>query len=346
MAPPRLTPRLLDLVNPDRLDRPVIGVLTAAQAKALALVAKRPAAFAQRVSPLRAIQALARGTKAATSIPILVEVINDRTASTSVRVVAARELGRVATSEAEKALLGQLRAADPRVQQAVFESLGALGGVATSKGLSKLTPPAEAAARRQWTLARTLVAHRLGADAPFLAAPKVKSRRQKGIAKKTAVTVRMKTSRATETARERLAGTRFGIELAARAAALSCGLKQWNIFFNSEFIPAMALERPWIVALLARTDTEGATMSVRHLVLTRPEKGSVRIDVVRADGELMYTGHAKGTDDRYTFSIADVDRPGTSPVTLTGRFSAKGLEVTDAVASEKRVAVRTAVSVQ
>jgi hypothetical protein len=124
-ALPRLTPKILDLVTTDRLDRGPARALTAAHVEALIAVARKPRAFRESVSAPRAIQALARGAKPEAAVPVLGEIVGDRAAPTTHRVVAARELAGIATSEAEQALVRRVAARDSRVQEAVLRSLGA-----------------------------------------------------------------------------------------------------------------------------------------------------------------------------------------------------------------------------
>jgi hypothetical protein len=156
----------------------------------------------------------------------------------------------------------------------------------------------------------------------------------------------LKSERVTATDRARLTRSTYGIELAARAAALTCGRLQWTIFFNRELAPGTMAERlfarPWIAALMARWFIEGKAAVVQHLVLTRPEGRAARIDIVRTDGELMYTGTEQAEGTGLAFSIADVERHGTAPLNLTGRVGARGIELVTIVASGRRISARSA----
>ena len=156
----------------------------------------------------------------------------------------------------------------------------------------------------------------------------------------------LKSERATATDRARLTGSTYGIELAPRAAALTCGRLQWTIFFNRELAPGTMADRlfarPWIAALMCRWFIAGKAAVAQHLVLTRPDGRVVRVDLVRTDGEMMYTGTARADGSGLTFSIADVERPGTAPVTITARLSARGIELVTVVASGRRIGARSA----
>ncbi len=56
-------------------------------------------------------------------------------------------------------------------------------------------------------------------------------------------------------------------------------------------------------------------------VLTHPVQGAARIDVVRTDGEVMYTGTMERVGPGFAFAMADVDRPGTAPTNVRGRVA-------------------------
>ena len=208
------------------------------------------------MSAPRAIQTLARGAKPEVAIPVLTQIVGDHDAPTTHRVVAARELGGIATAEAELALARRVSAPDPRVQEAVLKALGTFAGPGTRRQPAALTEVKDPGVRRQLTLARALISHRHGLDGPFLQTVIGKIRKPEEIEQKTTLTMSLKSERATATDRARLTGSTYGIELAPRAAALTCGRLQWTIFFNRELAPGTMAERlfarPWIAALMGR----------------------------------------------------------------------------------------------
>ena len=343
--PPPLTPKILALVGINRLDRGPARGLTAAHVEALIAVARKPNAFRERVSAPRAIQALARGAKAEAAVPVLGGIVGDEAAPTTHRVVAARELGGIATPEAERALIRRVESRDPRVQEAVLRGLGAFAGPGAMRQLARLTEIRDPFVRRQLTLTRALIAHREGLDGPFLPALPGKMRKPEDIQRKAAVTLSLKTARATATDLERLTGSTYGIKLGPRAAALKCERVEWTVFFNRELgtatIAQRLFARPWIAALLGRWFIEGKAAVAQLLVLTRPEGDAARIDVVRTDGELMYTGRVAAARAGITFSIADVERPGTAPTNITGRMSSTEIALVGVVASARRIDTRS-----
>lgn len=347
-SPLRLTPKLRELVAADRLGRPPVGRLTAAQAELLALVARRKRGFDEQVSAPRALAALAAGRPEAAS-PVLEAVLADPDAPRSDRVAAARGLGVVATPEAEMVLLRSARDRDHRVQQAVFAALGLFGSPDVARELDKIQP-GDLHARRQLALARALAAHRHGLDGPFLAEAPAGRPRLTGRSKTTNLTLHAKTANATANDLSKVQGTLFGLAVAARGYALQCGQNEWTVFVNRELGRSFGAlthltDRPWIAAVLCRWYPVRTIATTQYVVLTRPVADAAHIDVVRTDGEIVYTGTAESLAATTWFSIAEVERAGTAPVRMAGRLTSKGVELEVALAGPRRIGTRGTESV-
>jgi hypothetical protein len=340
---PRLTPKLRDLVATDRLGRPPVGRLTDAQADALAKVALEQHEFDEPVSAPRALAALATGRPDA-AMPVLARVLPDAKAPRSNRVAAAAAAGTIATPDAEALLLAAARDRDPRVQQAVFAALGWFAGPRVALELGKVQA-GDVHARRQLELARALVAHRHGLDGPFLPpAPAGRSRLTQRSAT-APLSLSAKTPKATATDLTKVRGPMFGIAVAPRAYALRCGRREWTVFVHEELGSLRAqsrlVERPWIAAVLGSWYSDRLLAITQYVVLTRPDDGAAHIDVVRGDGEIVYTGTATPTGTATTFSIVNVERAATAPLRLEGRLTGRGVELEVALAGPRRVDTRT-----
>lgn len=339
-TPVRLTPKLRELVAADRLGRPPVGRLTEAQAELLALVARRKREFDEQVSAPRALAALAFGRPDA-AVPVLEAVLADPDAPRSDRVAAARGLGVVATPEAESLLLQSARDGDPRIQQAVFTALGWFGGPAVARELGKIRP-ADVHARRRLELARALAVHRHGLDGPFLPAAPAARSRLTARSKTTELSLRAKSPKATATDLGKVQGPLFGIVVAPRGYALQCGEKEWTVFVNTELDPssgelARLRDRPWIAAVLCWWYPVRTIATTQYVLLTRPVEDAAHIDVVRSDGEIVFTGAAEPLAAGITFSIGDVQRASRAPVRLAGRLTPKGVELEVALAGPRRI---------
>ena len=67
----------------------------------------------------------------------------------------------------------------------------------------------------------------------------------------------------------------------------------------------------------------------------------MRIDVVRTDGEVMYTGTAEQVGSAVAFAMADVDRPATAPTTVEGTVTSTGVDLELSVPFATRVGTRS-----
>jgi len=349
--PPRLTPKLRDLVAIDRHDRPPVGRLTPAQVTTLTAVARGEDRFSEPVSVAHALIALASGARPELALPVLADVAADRSAPRSDRVTAARQLGRIATPQAQDALLRRVGDPEPRVQQVALAGLGRFADPAALRPLAKTIEPSDLAARRQLALTRALIAHRHGLDGPFLADASRAEHPPGQPGQLATLTLGRKTAKKTATDRAKLLGSTYGIELADRAYGLACGKARWTLFMNADLGDSAAavnrvFERAWIVGLLARWIPERIAAATQYVVLSRPIGGSARLDVVSADGIVLYTGLAERGKGELSFGIGDVDRPGSAPTSLAGRVTGRGVVLDLSSAFASRVGTRATTDVQ
>jgi hypothetical protein len=232
------------------------------------------------------------------------------------------------------------------VQQAAFAALGLFAGRSALDTMETLSAPADEAARLQLFLTRALITHREGINGPFLP-EREGSSRESVPAPMNNVSLIMQTAADTAAGQARFRGPTYGIRIADQSYFLRCGRAEWTMFVNSDLGPVFTangrlFERPWIAALLARWLPPGVAATTQYLVLTRPVEARVRIDVVRADGEVMYTGSAETVGSGLSFTISDVDRPQTAPTHLSGLMSSEDVRLDVAMVSGTRVATREA----
>jgi hypothetical protein len=334
-----LTPGLRRLLAPDALVGPV-GSLAATEMDMLLAVARGDPGFSAAISRHQAIAALPAFAPAQVALAILDQVSGNRSTRRTDRVTAVRGLGRMATPAAQDLLLDRIVDADPRVQQAAFAALGHFADPSALAVLERVTA-ADAASEQQLALTQALIAHRYGLAGPFLGDTLPRT----GTApdRTTPVTLALKSVEATTADLSRFRGSMYGIQLAERAFDLRCGRAEWTIFCNRSLGSALTaasqlLERPCIAALIARWLPPGIAATTQYVVLSRPIGRSVKIDVVRADGDVMYTGAAEPAGPELSFAITDVDRPGTAPTDLAGRLGANGVRLEVALVSDARIA--------
>jgi hypothetical protein len=339
-----LPPAIRELVAEQARGPRRVRSLSEADLRLLTAVARGEPDVDVPLSRDRALSVLAASASADLAIPVLEQVAGDPTARPTDRVVAIRGLGSVATPTAEQLLLGHSADADPEARREAYAALGTFAGMSALATLAGLDEPDDST-RAQLVLARALIAHREGAEGPFL--PEVGGSRTgpDGAERGDAVRLELKSTEATEEDVERFRGPTFGIELADRAYGLHCGPAEWSVFVNRDLGSSFSarerlLERPWIAALLARSAPPVVAMATQYLVLTRPVGRSVRVDVPRTDGEIAYTGSAEPAAGELAFSVTDVDRPQTVPAILSGTLQPDGVRLDAALVATERVAKR------
>ena len=343
---PRLTPKLLDLVAHDRQSRPPVGRLTRAHVEALTAVAHRQPPHDATLSSPRAIAALAEGSSAANALPVIQDVLADASAPQPDQIAAARALGSIATPDAERVILEHLGTAEPRVQQELLAMLGTFASSAAAAPLSALTTVDDQALRRQLAFAQALIAHRNDLDGPFLppsAPAKAPRKLQAGVE----VSFAVKPAPAVAAERKKLTGPTFGIALAPRALGIKCGPADWTVFLNESLGPspkglAPIFERPWIAGVAAQRYPGGERLASRMVMLTRPAGNQVRVELVRADGEVMYVGSAKRSEAGIAFTISDAERAANASTRLAGELTPRRVELQTSAVSATRRGVRTA----
>lgn len=346
--PPRLAATVQRLVAPDRAGRSAPVSLTAPEVEALTAIARAADAGLPRVTAPRAIQALARGAAGEISIPLLARIISDQAASIAARVAAAHELGLLGTADAEQALRHRIGIEQPQVLQEVLWGVGVLGGPAALRALTRIAMPADAGARRQLTWARALIAHRHAPEGDYLPAVEGHVRHADQIGDQATLTIGLQRAVATAKDRARLAGSTYGIELAPRAISVVGDHAEWTVFLNRELqfpeVVTRLRERPWIAGLIARWQLQRRAAFVKHVILATPVRDGVRLEIVRSDGERLYTGRAEVFDGAVRFTIADIDRRATTPLNLEGRLTARGVDLERIVVASPRLALRSRIA--
>jgi hypothetical protein len=341
----RIGPKIKALVATNCVLRPPVARLSPAQVAQLVALARRRPTVGVEASPARAINTLAEGAKAEIAVPVLQAILANNQLTMTERAAAARGLGHIATPEAERALLRHVRSLDPRVQQHVLSALGSFAGPAAGRTLGKLTAPEDIAAYRQLVFAAALVAHRHGLNGPFLAETLFVERVRSRLKRASPLKARTRSAQVSKTALGRFRGRDYGITFTDRVHSIDCGPLRWELLLNEHLGRsasglAKLLERPWIAGVLALWLPAKEALHSRYVILTRPIGKSIRIDIVRADGEVVYAGNAARTDTGVEFRLSDVVRPGTAPLNLVGLLTSGGMKIVSAVSSATRVNTR------
>lgn len=292
-----------------------------------------------------AMTALAGVEQSTDVAKILGRVLTNEKEAAVDRAVAAVNLRYMPGRIAQGQLVKNLGSKDRHVRLAVVQSLGTFGDRDALLALRKLRPSKGTAVDRQLAFAKSLIAHRLGSSSdrlPF----RLGAKRESGAADDmVSLKLRPKLKKTVRKDRELLRGSTYGVELGDRGFGLRAGRASWTVFLNREIEQlggfGQLFDRPWITALLARWDFQIRLSSVQYIVLTDPAPKSTEIAVVRTDGELFYSGRLTRKAGLLRFDIRDIDRPGTAPTNVSGRVTARGVELETTVPFGLRKNVRT-----
>jgi hypothetical protein len=292
----------------------------------------------------RAIGMLADAVEPAAVVPVLGEIALATSEARSTRVVAVRTMGQIASPEAQAILVAAIRDADPRVQQEAFSALGQSSDASVLPTLNGLPTPSDFAALRQLELTKALIAHRVGLPEPSLPPAPRNSRRPTESEATRPVVIEVLSAERTGDDLTRFQGPDFRLHFSERAYRIRCGRAEWTLFVNADLGSIAAADRlrarPWIAGLLARWMPPGVATATQFLLMTRPEDGTVRIDVVRTDGEMVYTGTAVPAGTGLAVDIGDVERPQTAPTLIVGVVSEDGVRLDIARVLQTRVSPR------
>jgi len=328
-----LSPKLRRLagVDRERCGRVAVEDLTADEIADLKQIVQRRRVLPEGVSMAHAVTTLTRAEPSHHVARTLGTLVADESQPATARAAAAINLRLIPGAAAQNQLIAGLKTRDRLVRLQAIKSLGTFGDDEALAALRRLRPAKDQEMERQLAFAKALIAHRLGVAEPALEFRRGAARTPGKPKEMIELRLWPKLARTVRADRERLTGSRYGIELGDRGFGLQAGRASWTVLVNREIQEAGGLtqifERPWITALLARWDLQSNTSAVQYVVLTDPAPRSTEILVVRTDGEIFYSGRAVRGDGLFRFDVRDVERPGTAPTNVKGRLTARGVEL-------------------
>jgi hypothetical protein len=264
-------------------------------------------------------------------------LLDDESAPSRLRYLAAVSLARADTRAAHQILVRATAIKDQRVLAGVMRALGQIGGKTALDAINKVGPNASGAARAQAEFAAILIAHRLGLEgyAPRATASADVLELTPGAG------ARLRIRRALTVEVERslvsLGARPYGIELAEDPMyEFRCDRCSGMIMLNRDYTDGEALgalqQRSAIFAIGAlRNDTLG-TYSAAALFLTAPNGtgDKISISVHLTNGDRVFGGEAAINGDTASWTLHAVRRLGAFPIRAEGAFKAGHLAIGDA----------------
>jgi hypothetical protein len=240
---------------------------------------------------------------------------------------------------------GAVEADNPRVRQAVYAALGEIGEPGDLDVLRRCAEPSDPHAAPQLRFASALIAHRHGLVGPMLDGGPPREHEPGPADEMIELSLRSKALRTVERDAARWKGSRYGIDVGKLGFELRAGRAEWTVFVNGTLGKTAStlssiFERPFIAAILGRWNAEHLALNTQYVALTHPSDEGAVIVVARGDGEIMYTGTAAKLADEITYTVSDVERPGTAPTTVAGTVGRRTLDVKVAVPFGTRFGTR------
>lgn len=341
-----LTPRVAQLISNRNHAHPSNLLLSDAEIAIIKSLLRSKSPLPKHIRLPKAMTLLAQAEHSAEVVALLGSVLGRRSLDPISRAVAASLLNRMPREEAELVLMANIGAEDPLVLSHVIQSLGCIGHAQALTHLESIGAPREPYVQKQLALSKALIMHRLNLPGDPLPFREGEKRTPQPGDELLGVSFHRMPVASVQKCRQHLRGCTYEIAPSdTLGLEFIAGNARWILFCNREMeaagFPHTLLMRKWIFGLFTIENKRARSLNTQHIVLTKPSEKGVDIQVVRTDGEVYYTGRASGAGDTITFSLRDVNRPGTAPTTFEGRLSPGGVAFDTRVAFSKRVGKRT-----
>jgi hypothetical protein len=270
-------------------------------------------------------------------------LLEDESAPTRIRHLAAVSLPRTDRIAAERILVQALRPTDTVILTGVLRALGQIGGREALDAIERVLPDTSGAARKHAEFAVLLITHRLGIDGhePPRAAPPELLEQTPGADGR--IRVRQALSAEAERTLLSLGARPYGLELATDPMyEFRCDRCSGMILLNRELTGADALatlrKRKAIFAIGALRNRSLGTYSAAALVLTSPDVsgGTIHVAIYLTSGDRIFVGEAPVRNEVATWTLRAVRRLGAFPFRADGQFE-KGRLLIRSAASGRHV---------
>jgi hypothetical protein len=271
-------------------------------------------------------------------------LLEDESAPTRIRHLAAVSLPRTDRIAAERILVRALRPTDTVILAGVLRALGQIGGREALDAIERVLPDTRGAARKHAEFAVLLITHRLGIDGhepPRAAAPPELLEQTPGANGR--IRVRNALSAEAERALLSLGARPYGIELVTEPMyEFRCDRCSGMVLLNRELTGSDALatlrKRKAIFAIGALRNRSLGTYSTAALVLTSPDASgdAIHIAIYLTSGDLIFVGEAPVRNEVASWTLRAVRRLGAFPFRADGQFE-KGQLLIRSAASGRHV---------
>lgn len=273
---------------------------------------------------------------------ILSRIIANDKEDTDLRAIAAINLSLLPPEDAVRELISNLWNKEDVVLSKVIKSLGRIGGKNALEALDKISDIKSDFVRKELAFAKALISSRLGLDRKDLAFVEGADRKLEGKDHIVKFSITQIKTGELRKCLQSLEGSNYNVELSKNIGFKVECLGRINFVFllNNKYknnLLSGIINKKALFGLLARRSESTGTYAVQSVVLISPrDPATVEIMVCRTDGEVLYSGSGHIKDGTMTFSITDIERPGSVQRQITGQVTDKTLEFQKCFSSRKR----------
>lgn len=313
------------------LSRDMLSGLDEVEIKELGQIASGKIPQISRGDRIKALTAIAH-IGGAGECKMLGRIVADEKEDSDVRAVAAISLSLSQPDKAERELIANTTVKSDIVLGRVARSLGRIGGEASLKALDKISDTKSNLVRKEVAFAKALISYRLGIERDTLRFVMADERKIKVNKDTLKLDVRPASTKELRNCLDLLEGSSYRLNVSKDFGfKMGCGRTTFMLLMNKDSfgngILSRVMEQKQFAGLVTLRSEETGTYAVQSLVLTSPhESSTLDIMVCRTDGTALYSGRGYVKDGAMTFSVSDLERPGSVPSQITGKLSAKGIE--------------------
>jgi hypothetical protein len=263
-------------------------------------------------------------------------VLENNNESSTLRYLAAINLARTNTADAQDILINNItQTDDERVLYGIVKALGQVGDSSAISPLLNIKNAKKGFVSSKANFAVALISYRFGLEGNELSIPT-----EEEYLKMSGITQPIKFSKASREEIDKcvnsISDRQFGIQLHQESAyQVIIGRDMHIVMLNKQYTDTenvkQLFQRKSMLGIIANKSEEHESYSVRYLILSSPatkSNGNIDVVITTPDGIIMFGGMLSMTDNNIKFSIRSTSQPGGFPLLIEGDLIDRELRLT------------------
>lgn len=264
-------------------------------------------------------------------------VLENNNESSTLRYLAAINLGRTNIADVQDVLIKNIQTDDERVLSGIVEALGHVGDSRVIPALLDIKNSRKGFVSSKANFTVALISYRFDLEGNELSVPT-----EEEYLKISEDTQPIKISKASREEIDKcinsISDRQFGIQLSQESAyQVTIGRDMHIVLLNKQYTDIenakQLLQHKSMLGIIAYKSEEHESYSVRYLILTSPatqSNGNIDVIITTPDGVIMFGGMLSMTDNNIKFSIRSTSQPGGFPLLIKGDLIDRELRLTSA----------------